>query len=291
MTIPVDDSQYSDLLIELPKACQFIEEAISEGGKVLVHCVMGISRSATTVCAYLMKTEGLKPNEALGRLMDARAEVCPNAGFVNQLVIFERCQYEPTVDHPAYRKFKEQLRNDALHFISEFIDVHSYEEEKIFLCSDLPYGVEHTELLFDCHNISHLLTIRPSESTATASHLPSISCLHISMGDDFETDDLALYLDRTSDFIKTGLSEGSGVMIHSFEDSHLRLAFAAYLSRTNRLTPQEAIDVTLKVKDVYHREMQEMQDFILPRLRLFEVCEYSIQRNSEEAKRFMKNRT
>jgi hypothetical protein len=52
MTIPVDDSQYSDILIELPKACQFIEEAISEGGKVLVHCVMGISRSATIICAY-----------------------------------------------------------------------------------------------------------------------------------------------------------------------------------------------------------------------------------------------
>jgi membrane-associated phospholipid phosphatase len=52
MVIPVQDSEYEDLLIHLPNACLFIETALSRGGKVLVHCVMGISRSATVVCAY-----------------------------------------------------------------------------------------------------------------------------------------------------------------------------------------------------------------------------------------------
>jgi len=52
MVIPVQDSEYEDLLIHLPNACLFIETALSHGGKVLVHCVMGISRSATVVCAY-----------------------------------------------------------------------------------------------------------------------------------------------------------------------------------------------------------------------------------------------
>ncbi|KAJ7891355.1 protein-tyrosine phosphatase-like protein [Mycena olivaceomarginata] len=47
LVIPVDDSEYDDLLIHLPDACRFIEDALSDGGRVLIHCVMGISRSAT----------------------------------------------------------------------------------------------------------------------------------------------------------------------------------------------------------------------------------------------------
>lgn len=52
MTIPVQDTEYDDLLIHLPNACRFIQAALDEGGKVLVHCVMGISRSATVICAF-----------------------------------------------------------------------------------------------------------------------------------------------------------------------------------------------------------------------------------------------
>lgn len=52
MVVAVQDSEYEDILIHLPGACLFIETALSCGGRVLVHCVMGISRSATVVCAY-----------------------------------------------------------------------------------------------------------------------------------------------------------------------------------------------------------------------------------------------
>lgn len=52
MTIGVQDTEYDDLLIHLPNACQFIQAALDEGGKVLVHCVMGVSRSATVICAF-----------------------------------------------------------------------------------------------------------------------------------------------------------------------------------------------------------------------------------------------
>ena len=35
-------------------AITFIEKALESGGKILVHCAAGVSRSSTVVLAYLM---------------------------------------------------------------------------------------------------------------------------------------------------------------------------------------------------------------------------------------------
>jgi predicted protein tyrosine phosphatase len=52
MIVSVQDSEYDDILIHLPDACRFIQNAVDGGGRVLVHCHMGISRSATVIAAY-----------------------------------------------------------------------------------------------------------------------------------------------------------------------------------------------------------------------------------------------
>lgn len=52
MRIPVEDVDYADLLTHLPRACRFIDHALRNGGTVLVHCVQGLSRSATVIAAY-----------------------------------------------------------------------------------------------------------------------------------------------------------------------------------------------------------------------------------------------
>lgn len=39
MRIPIEDVDYADLLIHLPSACQFIDNAIRSGGRILVHDV------------------------------------------------------------------------------------------------------------------------------------------------------------------------------------------------------------------------------------------------------------
>lgn len=49
---------------------------------------MGISRSATVVCAYLIATHALAPAHALEFLISKREIVCPNLGFRRQLDIF-----------------------------------------------------------------------------------------------------------------------------------------------------------------------------------------------------------
>ena len=49
---------------------------------------MGISRSATVVCAYLIATQAMPPTEALDYVISRRSIVCPNLGFRNQLEVY-----------------------------------------------------------------------------------------------------------------------------------------------------------------------------------------------------------
>lgn len=59
--------------------------AASKGGAVLVHCLMGISRSASLLAAHLMLAREIGVGQALGIIRDARPRIFPNAGFLAQL--------------------------------------------------------------------------------------------------------------------------------------------------------------------------------------------------------------
>ncbi|NXC93780.1 DS13B phosphatase, partial [Certhia familiaris] len=66
-------------------AANFIGKALnSSGGKVFVHCAMGLSRSATLVLAFLMIHENMTLVDAL-KTVNTHRNICPNLGFLSQL--------------------------------------------------------------------------------------------------------------------------------------------------------------------------------------------------------------
>ncbi|NXM38475.1 DS13B phosphatase, partial [Gymnorhina tibicen] len=79
-----DDPSF-DLSIFFYDAANFIGKALnSSGGKVFVHCAMGVSRSATLVLAFLMIRENMTLVDAL-KAVSAHRNICPNSGFLSQL--------------------------------------------------------------------------------------------------------------------------------------------------------------------------------------------------------------
>lgn len=68
----------------------FIESALEQGGAVLVHCVMGRSRSACLVAAYLMRKERVSLLCALEQIRAARPCIAPIPSFAVQLLRLER---------------------------------------------------------------------------------------------------------------------------------------------------------------------------------------------------------
>lgn len=85
-----DDDPNEDLLQHFKRSNAFIEDALSNGGGVFVHCAMGKSRSATIVCAYLMGKYGISPSAALAQVCEGRPVCSPNLGFMEQLGVYER---------------------------------------------------------------------------------------------------------------------------------------------------------------------------------------------------------
>lgn len=76
----------TDLRLEiLPLACTFIDDARRVGGKVLVHCNAGVSRSASLVIGYLIISCGYAFQDAYNLVKSKRACIQPNAGFMLQL--------------------------------------------------------------------------------------------------------------------------------------------------------------------------------------------------------------
>lgn len=61
----------------------------NSGGRVLVHCQAGISRSATICLAYLIWSRRVRLEEAFDFVKERRGVISPNLGFMGQLLQFE----------------------------------------------------------------------------------------------------------------------------------------------------------------------------------------------------------
>ncbi|XP_033209512.1 dual specificity protein phosphatase 13-like [Belonocnema kinseyi] len=86
--LPVLDVPHSDISQYFFPAANFIDDAITSGGKAYVHCLMGVSRSATCVLAYLMIKKNMLAVDALKTVREHR-DIHPNEGFLEQLATLD----------------------------------------------------------------------------------------------------------------------------------------------------------------------------------------------------------
>lgn len=83
--VSIADTPSTNIQTHFEMVTKFIENGIKEGGKVLVHCFMGYSRSATCGIAYLMICEEMSAVQAC-QTIKAKHVCRPNDGFLQQLV-------------------------------------------------------------------------------------------------------------------------------------------------------------------------------------------------------------
>lgn len=86
LTYYLKDVNSEDISLLFYRTLEWIEQAINSGGRVLVHCREGVSRSATMVIAYLMWKCDLSFDAAHERIRRVRSVCNPNTGFTCQLL-------------------------------------------------------------------------------------------------------------------------------------------------------------------------------------------------------------
>ena len=93
--IKIQDSKTENLRTHLPIAFGHIRSCQEAGGKMLVHCQMGQSRSVSIVIAWLMYSDhvtGKKASfsESYLKVQKVRSIASPNEGFCTSLLEFEK---------------------------------------------------------------------------------------------------------------------------------------------------------------------------------------------------------
>lgn len=80
-----DDDPQGDITPTLDANVAWIHEALLSGGKVMVHCWSGISRSAVTVMAYLVRYHDMSAVNAYHKVLARRPIVEPWPRYLDQL--------------------------------------------------------------------------------------------------------------------------------------------------------------------------------------------------------------
>jgi hypothetical protein len=104
--VNIMDLPSQNIISHFDKAIEFINKAVTGGGRVLVHCFAGVSRSASTVIAYFMATRKMTFAEAFNYVKKKRPIIFPNFGFQKQLVEYEALLQERSKKKEV--KFKEE---------------------------------------------------------------------------------------------------------------------------------------------------------------------------------------
>lgn len=87
--VALRDSEQEDLGAHLDELVEYVHKVIQDGGRIVVNCVAGVSRSASVVLAYKVRHEGLSLHDAFKMVLSARPVISPNLGFWRTLLVWE----------------------------------------------------------------------------------------------------------------------------------------------------------------------------------------------------------
>ncbi|TKY47697.1 Protein-tyrosine-phosphatase MKP1 [Spatholobus suberectus] len=124
-TLWLQDSPTEDITSILYDVFDYFEDVREQGGRVLVHCCQGVSRSTALVIAYLMWREGQSFEDAFQFVKTARAVTNPNMGFACQLLQCQkRVHAMPASPNSILRMYRMAPHSpyDPLHLVPKMVN-------------------------------------------------------------------------------------------------------------------------------------------------------------------------
>merc|ERR1712228_416531 len=86
LNVKVDDANSAQINQYFDPTNKFLDDVMNRDEcRVLVHCQMGVSRSASIMIAYIMQRNKCSFEEAFKYVKNCRSCICPNESFEAQL--------------------------------------------------------------------------------------------------------------------------------------------------------------------------------------------------------------
>ncbi|TDH67369.1 hypothetical protein CCR75_005942 [Bremia lactucae] len=111
LDVAIKDKVDVDIAQEFGRTVKFIQKVAAENGRVLIHCVQGVSRSSTICIWYVMLKTKCTLSAAYSHVLKCRPLIFPNRGFMVQLIANERELYG---DQSVMEDELELLQNGLL---------------------------------------------------------------------------------------------------------------------------------------------------------------------------------
>ncbi|KAK1946124.1 Dual specificity protein phosphatase 4 [Phytophthora citrophthora] len=111
LDVAIKDNEDVDITHEFGPTIEFIHKAAEKNGRVLIHCVQGVSRSSTICIWYVMLKTKCTLSAAYSHVLKCRPLIFPNRGFMSQLIANERELYG---DQSVTEEELELLQNGLL---------------------------------------------------------------------------------------------------------------------------------------------------------------------------------
>lgn len=150
--LPIKDGVEENVSSALAAFLEFVSnsQAQTANAKFLVHCEVGVSRSATLVLGLLMKREQKRFFDVFNEIRLIRAKILPNIGFASQLQQFEHVLLSA---NPASNRFSSlasylhQICNvpeeiELLQATLERYDYHALNAIRAIFGEDIPRVIQ-----------------------------------------------------------------------------------------------------------------------------------------------------
>lgn len=109
--VPANDEMHQNIGDAIAGVVSYVDGSRSTNGsaRVLVHCEVGVSRSASLAIALVMRDQGLSFLDGYELVRSKRIQVLPNLAFASQLQLFER-SLRPDLDGETHSSLALYLR-------------------------------------------------------------------------------------------------------------------------------------------------------------------------------------
>jgi len=109
MHVGIQDDETALLINHFPETTRFLSSCRSNGGKAVVVCAQGVSRSASVVLAFMTEVLDLgSPQRCLEFLKDKHPDAQPNEGFLMQLELWYEMKFSLDKGNAKYRSLCAQ---------------------------------------------------------------------------------------------------------------------------------------------------------------------------------------